>query len=339
MPSHAPVRERRRLLGAALAAPLATTLASALTAAFNSAHAQGKWPDKPIRMILGYPSGGSADGSLRPLQPKMEAVLGQPMIVDYRPGAGATIAVDLTAKAPADGYTLHLSDSGPLTILPNGKKLPYDPQKDLTPIGLACGGGTLLVVHPSVPAANVQELVKLARAKPGFYSYGTSGIGGAGHLAAELLQSMTGIELVHVPYKGGSQAAVELMGGQIPLLFSSMGTAVPHVATGKMKPLGVTSEKRAGAVPNIPTFAEQGLPGYEASVWFALVGPPGLPAPIVATANKALGAALANPEVQEQIKRIGYDTMPGTPADLAARITSDLAKWGRVIRDKKIVFE
>ena len=338
MPVH-PDAQRRRLLGAALAAPFATALASTLASAFNSAHAQGKWPEKPIRMILGYPSGGSADGSLRPLQPKMEAVLGQPMIVDYRPGAGATIAVDLTAKAPADGYTLHLVDSGPLTILPNGKKLPYDPQKDLTPIGLACGGGAMVVVHPSVPASNVQELVKLAKAKPGFYSYGTSGIGGAGHLAAELLQSMTGIELVHVPYKGGSQAAVELMGGQIPLLFSSMGTAVPHVATGKMKPLGVTSEKRAGAVPNIPTIAEQGFPGYEASVWFALVGPPGLPAPIVATANKALAAALANAEVQEQIKRIGYDTMPGTPADLTARIASDLVKWGKVIRDKKIVFE
>ena len=326
-----PAYTRRRLLGAALAAPLA--------AALNSTHAQGKWPEKPIRMILGYPSGGSADGSLRPLQPKMEAVLGQPLIVDYRPGAGATIAVDLTAKAPADGYTLHLTDSGPMTILPNGKKLPYDPVKDITPIGAACGGGTLLVINPGVPANNLQELVRLAKAKPGFYSYGTSGVGGAGHLAAELLQSMAGIDLVHVPYKGGSQAAVELMGGQIPLLFSSMGTAVPHLATGKMKAIGVSSEKRAGVVPNVPTIAEQGYPGYEASVWFALVGPAGLPAPIVTTVNKALAVALANPEVQEQIKRLGYDTMPGSPQDLARIISADLAKWGKVIREKKIAFE
>jgi len=337
MPTLAPARlaraqaQRRRLLGAALAAPLA--------AAFNHAHAQGKWPEKPIRMILGYPSGGSADGSLRPLQPKMEAALGQPLIVDYRPGAGATIAVDLTARAAPDGYTLHLVDSGPLTILPNGKKLPYDPQKDLTPIGTACGGGALIVVHPSVPAANVPELVKLARAKPGVYNYGTSGVGGAGHLAAELLQSMAGIELVHVPYKGGSQAAVELMGGQIPLLFSSMGTAVPHLAGGRMRAIGVTSEKRAGAVPNVPTVAEQGYPGYEASVWFALVGPPGLPASIVATVNRALAAALADAEVQEQIKRLGYDTMPGSPQDLTRLIASDIVKWGKVVREKKIVFE
>jgi len=323
--------QRRRLLGAALAAPLA--------AALNRAYAQGKYPDKPIRMILGYPSGGSADGSLRPLQPKMEAVLGQPIIVDYRPGAGATIAVDLTAKAAPDGYTLHLVDSGPLTILPNGKKLPYDPQKDLTYIGNACGGGALIVVHPGVPAGNMQEFVKLAKAKPGFYSYGTSGVGGAGHLAAELLQAMTGIELVHVPYKGGNQAAVELMGGQIPLLFASMGTAVQHVASGRMKPLGVTSDRRAGVLPNVPTVAEQGYPGYEASVWFGLVGPPGLPAAIVATVNKALGVALANPEVQEQIRRLGYDTMPGTPQELQARVAADLVKWGKVIREKKIIFE
>jgi len=328
---HTPDRNRRRVLAAALATPFA--------AALNQSFAQGKWPEKPIRMILGYPSGGSADGSLRPLQPKMEAVLGQPMIVDYRPGAGATIGVDLTAKAAPDGYTLHLVDSGPLTILPNGKKLPYDPQKDLTYIGNACGGGTLIVVHPSVPASNIAEFVKLAKAKPGFYSYGTSGVGGAGHLAAELLQATAGIELVHVPYKGGNQAAVELIGGQIPLLFSSMGTAVPHVGTGKMKPLGVTSDKRAGVLPNIPTVAEQGYPGYEASVWFGMVGPPGLPGPIVAAVNKALNTALANPEVQEQIKRIGYDTMPGTPQDLQARVAADLVKWGKVIREKKIVFE
>ncbi|HEX4327806.1 MAG TPA: tripartite tricarboxylate transporter substrate binding protein [Burkholderiales bacterium] len=328
---HKPARARRRLLGAALAAPLA--------AALDRSFAQAKYPEKPIRLILGYPSGGSADGSFRPVQPKMEQMLGQSMIVDYRPGAGATIAVDLTAKAPNDGYTLHYVDSGPLTIVPNGKKVPYDPVKDLTPIGACCGGGTLLVVHPSVPAGNLKELVALCKAKPGFYSYGTSGIGGAGHLAAELLQSMTGIEILHVPYKGGGQAAVELIGGQIPLLFSSMGTAVPHLPTGKMKAIGVTSAKRAGIVPNVPTIAEQGYPGYEATVWYGFAGPAGLPANVVATISQALQAALADPNAQEQIKRLGYDTMPGTPQDLVKLIASDTLKWSKVIREKKIAFE
>jgi len=330
-----PIRARRRLLGAAAVAPILVPLATAPGRSF----AQGKYPDKPIRMILGYPSGGSADGSFRPVQPKMEQLLGQSMIVDYRPGAGATIAVDLTARAPNDGYTLHYVDSGPLTIVPNGKKVAYDPVKDLTPIGACCGGGTLLVVHPSVPAGNLKELVALCRAKPGFYSYGTSGIGGAGHLAAELLQSMTGIEILHVPYKGGGQAAVELMGGQIPLLFSSMGTAVPHLATARMKAIGVTSARRASIVPNVPTIAEQGYPGYEATVWYGFAGPAGLPANVIATLNHALQQALADPNAQEQIKRLGYETMPGTPQDLARLITADTLKWGKVIRDKKIVFE
>lgn len=326
-----PVRARRRLIGAALAAPLA--------AAIERSFAQGKYPDKPIRLILGYPSGGSADGSFRPVQPKMEAALGQSLIVDYRPGAGATIAVDLTAKAPNDGYTLHYVDSGPLTIVPNGKKVPYDPVKDITPIGVCCGGGTLIVVNPSVPASNLKELVALCKANPGKYSYGTSGVGGAGHLAAELLQSMTGIEIMHVPYKGGAQAAVELMGGQIPILFSSMGTAVPHLPTGKMKAIGVTSAKRAGIVPNVPTIEEQGLPGYEATVWYGFAGPAGIPAQVINTVNRALQSALADTNAQEQIKRLGYDTMPGTPQDMAKLIASDTVKWGKLIREKKIAFE
>ncbi|HEY4371012.1 MAG TPA: tripartite tricarboxylate transporter substrate binding protein [Burkholderiales bacterium] len=322
---------RRRLLAAAMAAPLAGAL--------ERSFAQGKYPDKPIRMILGYPSGGSADGSFRPVQPKMEGVLGQPLIVDYRPGAGATIAVDLTAKAPNDGYTLHYVDSGPLTIVPNGKKVPYDPVKDIAPIGTCCGGGTLIVVNPKVPAANLKELVALCKAQPGKYNYGTSGIGGAGHLAAELLQSMTGIEMVHVPYKGGSQAAVDLMGGQIPILFSSMGTAVPHLAGGKMKPIGVTSAKRASVVPDIPTVAEQGLPGYEASVWFGFAGPAGISPQVIGAVSRALQTALADPNAQEQIKRLGYETMPGTPQDMVKLIAADTVKWGKVIREKKIVFE
>jgi tripartite-type tricarboxylate transporter receptor subunit TctC len=268
----------------------------------------------------------------------LHEMLGQPILFDYRPGAGATIAADYTSKAAPDGYTIHFADSGPLTILPNGKKLGYDPFESFTPIGMGCTGGTLLVAHPSVKAKNVQELIAQAKANPGALSYGTSGIGGAGHLAAELLQSMAGVQMTHVPYKGGSQAVSDLVGGQVPLLFSSMATAIPHVQSGKIRAIAVTSATRAWALPDVPTVAEQGLPSFEASVWFAMVGPAGLPKEIVARVNEALNAALADPKVQDAIRRQGYDPEPGSPADLEKRIRADYDKWGKVIRDAQITF-
>lgn len=328
-----PDAARRYMLRAAFATPLAAALSEVL------AQSSRGWPDRPIRFVLGYPTGGAADGVGRALTPRLEADVGQPWIIDYRPGAGATIAAEATARAAPDGYTLHLMDAGPMTIVPNGKKVSYDPVGSFAPIGMVCSGGTLVVAHPSVPANNVEELVKLARSSAQPLNYGTSGVGGAGHLAGELFQTMTQTKLVHVPYKGGSQAAVDLIGGQIPLLFSSMATAIPHVQSGKIRAIGVTSERRSAALPNVPTLAEQGLPGYEATVWFGLVGPAGLPADIVTRANRALNAALSDAAVQDAIRRQGYDPEPGTPSEFAARIRSDLAKWGKVIRDAKIAFD
>lgn len=322
---------RRRLIAAALGLPLAGIAGRAL------AQAQ-PWPNKPIRIVLGYPPGGAADGLARPLESKMQGLLGQPLLFDYKPGAGATIAADITSKAAPDGYTLHFVDSGPLTILPNGKKLAYDPFGSFTPIGMGCDGGTLLVAHPSVKANTVQELIAAAKADPGALSYGTSGIGGGGHLAAELLQSMTGTKMTHVPYKGGSQAVADLIGGQVPLLFSSMATAIPHVKTGKIKAIAVTSSTRASALPDVPTVAEQGLPGFEASVWFAMVGPAGLPAEIVARVNEAMNAALNDPAVQEAVRKQGYEPAPGSADAFAKRIRADYEKWGKVIRDANISF-
>lgn len=323
--------QRRRVLAAALGLPLAGLAGSA----FGQSQV---WPNRPIKVVLGYPPGGAADGTARPLEPKLQEVLGQPVLFDYRPGAGATIAADFTSKSAADGYTLHFVDSGPMTILPNGKRLDYDPFASFTPIGMVCSGGTLLVAHPSVPANNVQELIALAKAKPGSLSYGTSGIGGAGHLAAELLQEMAGIRMTHVPYKGGSQAVADLVGGQVPLLFSSMATAIPHVQTGKIKAIAVTSTTRASALPDVPTVAEQALPGFEASVWFAMVGPAKLPSAIVEKVNGAMNAALADPRVQDAIRRQGYEPVPGTPDGLARQIRADYDKWGKVIRDANISF-
>jgi tripartite-type tricarboxylate transporter receptor subunit TctC len=297
------------------------------------------WPEKPIRLVLGYPTGGAADATARPLQPKLEAALGQSLIIDYRPGAGATIAVDFTAKAPADGYTLHLVDSGPLTILPNGKKLNFDPLTSLTPIGLVNGGGAVIIVNPAVPVSNVAELVALAKATPGGLTYGTSGVGGGAHLAAELMQSITGAPLSHVPYKGGAPALVDLIGGQIPVLFSSLGSAMQYIQSGRVKPIAVTSLTRSGAIPNVPTVAEQGFAGYEATVWFGLVGPAGLPPDIVSKLNRALNAALTDPGVADAMRKLGYEPITSTPQEFADRIRVDLAKWARVIKDAKIQLE
>jgi tripartite-type tricarboxylate transporter receptor subunit TctC len=195
-----------------------------------------------------------------------------------------------------------------------------------------------VAAHPSVTANTVEELIALAKAKPGSLTYGTSGIGGAGHLAAELLQSMTGIKLIHVPYKGGNQAVTDLVGGQIPLLFSSMTTAIPYVQSKKIKAIAVTYPSRASALPDTPTVAESGLAGFDASVWFAMVGPAGLPADIVAKANQALNAALAESNVQEALRKQGYEPVMGTAQDLAAQIKSDYDKWGKVIREAGISF-
>lgn len=293
--------------------------------------AQGNYPSKPIRMVLGFPAGGGADTVARVFIPGMEKQLGQPIVIDYRPGAGATLAADHVAKASPDGYTLHYVDSGPLTVVPNTKKLAYDPTQAFTPISLVVNGGYVVVAHPGVAAGSIRELADLARARPGTLSFGSSGTGSSGHLAGELLKSMAGVDIVHVAYKGGAQSMTDLIGGQIPLLFASLPTAVPQIRAGKIKALGVTSSARASALPEVPTVSEQGFADYEASVWFGLVGPAGLPAEIVTRVRNALIVALEDRTVQEGIQRQGYDVATSTAAQLAARIRNDLAKWHKVI--------
>lgn len=305
----------------------------------GAAGAQGRWPERAVQLVMGYPTGGATDGVTRPLEVIMQRELGQPLVFDYRPGAGATIAATYTARARPDGYVLHVTDSGPMTILPNGKPLAYDPLKDFSPIGMMCEGASIIVVHPSVPASTLGELIALAKERPAYLHYGTSGLGGAAHLSGELFQATTGTSLVHIPYKGGSQAAIDLVGGQIPMAFASTGTALPFVQQGKMKPLAVTSRTRVSIFPDVPTVAESGYPDYDATVWFALVGPPGMPAEVVAKANAALQAALASPEAGRSLRAQGYEPTPGTPDMLRERINLDHAKWGTLIREKKIVFQ
>ena len=301
-------------------------------------HAQA-WPAKPIRLVIGYTPGGAAEGTLRTFSQKLEAILGQQLVVEYKPGAGATIGADFAAKSAPDGYTLHLIDNGPLTIVPAGKKLGYDPLKSFTFIGLVNVGGTVLMGHPSVQANTLDELLKIARAKPGSLSYGTSGIGGTGHMSGELFKSVAKLDIVHIPYKGGGPAMAELLGGQIPLLFSSLTPAVPHIKAGKLRAYAVTSLVRSSAIPDVPTIAEMGYPGFEAVTYFGLVGPAGLPKEIVTKASDALLTVLKDKDVQEAIKKQGYEPMPTTGEVMAERIRTDLAKWTKVIKDVGITLE
>ena len=294
------------------------------------------WPTKPIHLMLGYTTGGAADAMARPLIAKMEPALGQPLVIDYRPGAGATVAAQATSAAAPDGYTLHLIDAGPMTIVPHVTRVSYDPLSSFTPIGFVCSGGTAIVVHPSLPVNSLDDLIRLARAQPDKLSYGTSGVAGAGHMAAELLQIAAGIKMVHVAYKGGAPAMTDLLGGHIPLLFASMGTAVPYIKSGKIKALAVTSSRRVPAIADVHTVAELGFAGFEALIWFALVGPAKLPADVVAKLSRALTNALEDRSVQDAIRALGYEPAPGTPAQLAATIREDLEKWRKVVREANI---
>lgn len=313
--------------------------AAMLLLAAGVAGAQSGYPNKPIRLVLAYPPGGAAEGTWRAIQPKFEPLVGQQIILENKPGAGATIGADYASKQPADGYTLHLADNGPLTIVPAAKKLPYDPVKSFTYIGVVNIGGVVLAAHPSVPAGNLDEFIKLARSKPGGFSYGTSGFGGIGHMSGELFKYVTKLDLVHVPYKGGGPAVAELLGGQIPLLWSSLTPAVPHIKAGKFKAFAVSSASRSSALPEVPTVAELGYPGFEASTYFSLVGPAGLPADVVDKLSKALLATLADPQVKEALQKQGYEPDPTTPQAAAERIRRDLAKWTKIVSEVGIKME
>ena len=308
-----------------------------LMTGLTSAHAE--WPDKPIKVLVGYAPGGAADKLIRPVADKLSKMLGQQFIIDYKPGAGATIALDQTAKAAPDGYTLHITDSGPMTIVPNMRKTPYDPLKDFTPISMIGGGGTVIVVLPNSPAKDVKTFVELAKKDPKNWSYGTSGVGGVGHLAGEQFKVAAGLDITHVPYKGGNPAISELLGGHVPVLFSSLGSAAPHIKSGKVVALADTSSKRSSTFPNVPTLAESGYPGFDATIWFGIVGPAGLPKSVMDKLVPALDKVMQDPEVIEAIKREGYDPMVMTPKQTGERIASDLASWGKTVKSANIKAE
>jgi len=297
-----------------------------------SAQAWGQgYPAKPIRVFIGYTPGGSADAGMRPLQKVLEPILGQPLIIEYKPGNAGGIAMEAIAKAPADGYTLYYFDSGPLTVAPHFNKVGYDSLASFTHLGHVCGSGSMLVVHPSTPFHSVADVIEASKREPDKWSYGTSGVGGPHHLSGEYFKSVSGANLLHVPYKGGGPAMTDLMGGQVPMLFSSLAPAVGAVKSGKIRPIAVTSLKRAAAFPEVPTMDEAGLKGFDSTAWYGLLGPAGLPKEVVARLTDALRKAGEDKNLREQLNATGCDADFLSPEQTVARIKNDFAKWGRVI--------
>ena len=308
----------------------ALSLALTIAAAGGVAHAQ-TYPTKPIRMINPFSPGGSLDLVARLLAKTMSADLGQPVIVENKPGAGGTIGVEQVAKSPPDGYALLIVQSS-ISINPTlQRKIGYDPVRDFAPISKVSSYMFFLVAHPSLPARSVKQLIALARSKPDEINYASVGVGSGTHLAGELFNYMTGVRMMHIPYKGTGQALPALLGGQVAVHFGST-TVVPYVKEKKLVALGVTGAQRSEAVPDVPTIAESGIPGYEVTAWNALFAPAGTPTPIVNRLNALVKKAMEQPEAKAVMEAQGLDTTLSTPAELGALVKTELVKWAKVIK-------
>lgn len=298
--------------------------------------AQGGFPNKPVRIIVPVAAGGGADFTARLVARKLTEAWGQPVVVDNRPGAAGNLGVEIAAKAAADGYTLVLPITS-FSVNPSlYAKLPFDTVRDLAPIALAGYFPLLLVVNPGVPARSVQELVALAKAKPGQLNYANSGSGTTAHLAAELLKRMAGVDIVNIAYRGGGPAVIDLVAGNVQIYFSTIPAALPQVKAGRLRALAVTSAKRVAVVPNLPTVAESGLPGFEVVGWVGFFVPAGTPRPIVARLNGDIVRIIGMPDTQERLAGHGMIPGGGTPEDLGAFLKAEIAKWGRLIKEAGI---
>ena len=298
------------------------------------------YPTRPVTLVVGFAPGGGTDTVARVMQRRLAEYLGQSIVVENRAGAGGTIAAAVVAKAEPDGYTILLATIAALAVAPHlNSKLPYRPLTDFAPLSLATVSGNVLVVHPSVKAKTLAEFVKLANSQSGGIAYGTSGVGSAGHLAGELFRLTAKANLIHVPYKGGGPAMSDLLGGQIPSVFASATTATPQVKGGKLRALGSTGTKRSASLPDVPTIAEQGYPGYEATNWYAFVAPAKTPKDVVARLNREIVRTLNEPETHAAILKQGEDPTPSTPEELAKHMAREHATWGRVIKDAGIPVE
>jgi tripartite-type tricarboxylate transporter receptor subunit TctC len=296
------------------------------------------YPEKPIRLIVPYPPGGLTDASARTVAKSLSERVRQPVVIENIAGGGGNIGADKAAKSPADGYTLYVGNNATVGI--NTliyKNLPFDPIADFAPVTLYAESQTILVVHPELPVRTLGELIGLAKSRPGQLNFGSTGTGGLSHLAGELFKSMTGVQMTHVPYKGTGPAQTDLLGGQIQLMFND--TAVPHVKAEKLRALAVTGSKRWPQLPEVPTFAELGIQGYDTYNWFGILTPRGTPGAIIARLNRELVAVMQEPAVQEWMRSRGAEPVTTSPGEFAAYIRKDLAKWARVVKEVGITAE
>ncbi|WP_454766706.1 tripartite tricarboxylate transporter substrate binding protein [Cupriavidus campinensis] len=308
---------------------------AAATLMAGAAHAA--YPDHPIRWIVPFPAGGAMDNIARTLGEDMAKTLGQAVVVENRPGAGGNIGAELVARAPADGYTLIIVANGMAVNPALYGKLGYDPVKDFAPVSLLAVVPNVLVANKArTPAKTVAEVVANAKARPGKYTYASAGNGTSIHLAGELFTSMAHVDMLHIPYKGSGPAMTDLLGGQVDYMFDSITSAKPHIDSGKLTPIAVTTSKRSSALPNVPTVAEAGLPGYELSPWFAAFVPAKTPQPVIDALNKAMLEALKRPAVLQRLAGIGAEPIGSTPMALRDHLAKETSKWGALIKEKGI---
>jgi tripartite-type tricarboxylate transporter receptor subunit TctC len=313
--------------------------ATVLLCAAALAHAQ-PYPARPIHLIVPFPPGGGNDTVARAIAQQVGPDLGQPVVIDNRPGAGGSVGAELAAKAPPDGYTLFLAGVGSHVVNPNlHARLPYDPVRDFTPITLLATAPSVLVVNPAVPARTVAEFTAYARAHPGKLNYASNGNGSAAQLAAAMYESMANVRMVHVPYKGIAPALTDLLSGEVQLMFGTVVALVPHIQAGKLRALAVTSRSRSALLPDVPTLAESGVPEYEAGSWYGVMAPAGTPREIVERLHDAIVRALREPEVAKRLAAEGAIVIGSTPEEFGAHLKTELARVGKVVRAAGIRIE
>ena len=323
---------RRFALSAAACAGIAAIVGAGLLG--SSAALAQAYPTKPVTIVVPFAAGGTTDILARIIGQALTTELGQSVVVDNRAGAGGNIGGALAAKAPADGYTLFMGTVGTHAINASlYKKMPFDPVKDFAPLTRVANVPNLLVANPAQPFKTVKELIAYAKANPGKVNFGSSGNGSSIHLSGELFKSLAKVDMVHVPYKGSAPAVTDLLGNQIAIMFDNMPSAIQHVRSGKLVPIAVTTAKRSPELPNVPTIAEAGVPGYEATSWFGMFAPAGTPAPVVAQLNKAIVKVLNQPDVKKKINEQGAETYGETPEQFAAFIQAEAVKWGKVVKE------
>lgn len=313
------------------------------TAALALSAAAGAWaqayPAKAIKLVVPYAPGGSADIAARLITDEWGKALGGSLFIENKGGAGGNIGVDMVAKSAPDGYTIGLQTVS-LAINPSlTAKMPYDTLKDLAPIGMVASSQHVLVVNNALPAKNVKELVALLKAKSGQYSYGSAGAGSTFHMSAELFKAVAGTPIVHIPYRGGGPAMIDTMSGQVAMSFPVLSAAQPHVQAGKLRALGVTGTKRSPLMPDVPTIAEAGLPGYTFETWFIVFAPAGTPKPVIDKLNTSLNQALNTPALRERMARDGFDPTPSTPEQARARLEQEMPQWAKLIKERGITAE